>query len=198
MSKYYHALYASPAEFGVDAKAYLVLPITKLPIRFTSGLDLATFTVNATIDRSLTTELSEVQRQEFRAVARMLKLHPYDAQEEMELSMDLELHDLEVEKRRRKAYQAGLDVGTSNHAKEEEGRHPGGGESGGKGDIGNSKEEGTNEESDAGVGNEGQGQDVLTIKWPRVSLSRQYEPQKAFQPKLMVLGCGEFSALSSE
>ncbi|KAL9001421.1 MAG: hypothetical protein Q9188_005453 [Gyalolechia gomerana] len=198
MSKSYHALYASPAEFGINAKAYLVLPITKLPIRFTPGLDLATFTVNATIDRSLTTELSEDQRQEFRAVATMLKLHPYDAQEEMELTMELELHDLEVEKRRRKAYQAGLDVGTSNHAKGEEGRHSGGRDMGGEGDVGNSGEEGTNEECDAGAGNQGQGEEVLTIKWPRVALPRQYEPQKAFQPKLMILGCGEFSAITSE
>ncbi|KAL8942231.1 MAG: hypothetical protein Q9211_001475 [Gyalolechia sp. 1 TL-2023] len=188
MSKSYNTLYSSPAEFAIDAKAYLVLPVTKIPILFTPSYEAVNFIVNTTIDLSLTRELSENQRQEFHAAAAMLKVHPYDAHEEKELGMQLWLYDLKVDQRRIEAYEAESDVGVPNDGELDEG----GEDNWEQGDVGRS-----GGEEDTNAGYKGQREELPTLDWPRLSLPREDEPQTQFQPKLMVLGCGEPNALPS-
>ncbi|KAI4094991.1 MAG: hypothetical protein LQ344_001838 [Seirophora lacunosa] len=77
----------APYEVTADAKAYLILPLARAPVEFTS-VDLTqldekvSFGVKSLFDDSLLTGLTADQHKKFSAAARALSLLPYDADEE--------------------------------------------------------------------------------------------------------------------
>lgn len=77
----------APYEVTADAKAYLVLPLARAPVVFTSvdptQLDeKVSFGVESLFDDSLLTGLTADQHKKFSAAARALSLLPYDADED--------------------------------------------------------------------------------------------------------------------
>lgn len=69
----------------IDAKAYLIVPLTQAPIFSTPEDEAATFTVDSELDHSLIAGAMDNQRQRVQTTAAMLGLHPYDADEDESL-----------------------------------------------------------------------------------------------------------------
>ncbi|KAL9001422.1 MAG: hypothetical protein Q9188_005454 [Gyalolechia gomerana] len=90
VEKSYHGYSLCHPGYDVDAKAYLVLPVVRAPIISTPGYDVASLAINSTIDLSTSTHLTEDQHKSFRTAAAMLRLHPYNAEEDKALE---KLHD---------------------------------------------------------------------------------------------------------
>lgn len=85
VEKSYHGYSLYYPGYDVDAKAYLVLPLVRAPIISTPGYDVASLAINSTIDLSSSTHLTEDQHKSFRTAAAMLRLHPYNAEEDKAL-----------------------------------------------------------------------------------------------------------------
>ena len=69
--------------FEVDAKGYLIIPLTRSPIRHASwGKDTNSFNVDSLLDLQMLTDLTDDQRRKFKAAATLLNLHAYDAEED--------------------------------------------------------------------------------------------------------------------
>ncbi|KAL8993309.1 MAG: hypothetical protein Q9169_006445 [Polycauliona sp. 2 TL-2023] len=81
LDKQYEDLYEVP-NYVVDAKAYLSIPLTHMPISSTAGPEVATFAVNTILDFSILTELTEDQQRNFTAAATVLDLHAYNSDED--------------------------------------------------------------------------------------------------------------------
>ncbi|KAL8648573.1 MAG: hypothetical protein Q9226_005935 [Calogaya cf. arnoldii] len=75
--------------FEFDAKAYLSLRLTQIPVASTSGPEVATFAVNSSLEPSMLTGLTKQQYQSFMTAAAILKLHAYDADEDASMFLDL-------------------------------------------------------------------------------------------------------------
>ncbi|KAL8875694.1 MAG: hypothetical protein Q9198_005979 [Flavoplaca austrocitrina] len=67
----------------IDAKAYLTLPLSPLPMSTTSGPGLITFSIDSTLDLSTFTGLTKQQYQNFLTAAAILKLYAYDSDEDV-------------------------------------------------------------------------------------------------------------------
>ncbi len=68
--------------FEVYAKGYLIIPLTRSPIHASCGEDTNSFTVESLLDLQMLTDLTDDQRQKFKAAATLLNLHAYDAKED--------------------------------------------------------------------------------------------------------------------
>ncbi|KAL8893514.1 MAG: hypothetical protein Q9192_005190 [Flavoplaca navasiana] len=67
----------------VDAKAYLIIPLSRLPMSTTYGRNLITFAVDSSLDLSTFTGLTKQQHQNFMTAAAILKLRAYDPNEDV-------------------------------------------------------------------------------------------------------------------
>ncbi|KAL8724911.1 MAG: hypothetical protein Q9181_006623 [Wetmoreana brouardii] len=74
--------------FEIDDKAYLILPLVQAPISSSYGEETTSFAVDSTVDFSLITPLTVIQRQKFQTAVAVLNHHAYDAKEDESIYSD--------------------------------------------------------------------------------------------------------------
>lgn len=166
-------------DFDVDAKAYLIIPITKAPILSSPGNDVATYAVNTTMDPSSVAGLTNEHRQKFQTAAAMLRLHPFDLDEGESM------------------YEEAVQIPTPTpcvcggccdpyHEKDSEGFD--------HGDIEVGSSKAANAKSDSNAAEEQPAELSLVLSETHNEPNPKPSKAKELQPQLMILGFGELQA----
>ncbi|KAL8858736.1 MAG: hypothetical protein Q9178_004824 [Gyalolechia marmorata] len=172
--------------FEVDAKGYLIIPLTRSPIHTSCGDGANSFGVDSLLDLQMLTDLTDDQRRKFKAAATLLNLHSYDAKEDDSVYL---AYDAKV------AYDAngmlvcqdceGAEMWSEDHSMSTDCADDG------NGDKQQSVAGGQEAKQDNGPGKtELPAPSVLPSTSPLATQVKR--EKKELQPKLMMLGCGDF------
>ncbi|KAL8922319.1 MAG: hypothetical protein Q9172_003611 [Xanthocarpia lactea] len=167
--------------FEVDAKGYLIIPLTRSPIHVSCGDDTNSFTVNSLLDLQMLTDLTDDQRRKFKAAATLLNLHAYDAKEDESVYLADDAKEMKL---------VCQDCERAEMGSEDDSMYTDSAD-GGNGDKQQSGAIGQEAKQENGAGKtELPAPSVLPS--PPQSANQVKMEKKELQPKLMMLGCGEF------
>ncbi|KAL8913359.1 MAG: hypothetical protein Q9171_001836 [Xanthocarpia ochracea] len=167
--------------FEVDAKGYLIIPLTRSPIHISCGEDTNAFTVDSLLDLQMLTDLTDDQRRKFKAAATLLNLHAYDAKEDESVYLAYDAKEIKLVCQDCER----ADLWSEDHSMYTNSADGGNGNKQQSGAIGQEAKQ------DNGAGKtELPAPSVLPS--PAQLATQVKMEKKELQPKLMMLGCGDF------